>query len=542
LIAPKAAMAAEESFAFAYQGQLAESGSPANGSYDMQFELLDEGGNIYTTLCATAIVVENGVFSVVLDPGPSYSFNAQQVNNLRISVRASTGLDCQESGDYTTLSPNQRIRPTPLATRAYAATFADVASNSNFAVSAGNANSLQGLPPSHFTDPANIVGTIPDSKLSYNVVRTDTTNLFQGINAFVQPIAIGTIPTTSDILRTQASQSRATFVSDFSGNGSVVTLENRTTGLSTNSYLGAINFGTQTSTPGQLGYVKGPQLWLDTMQFRVGGLASVAIDGSARMGLGTLSPQYRLHIASGSSGITPNGNTQLLIDTAGTHYISSLTTNNEETGVLFGRPAGGHAEAGIVYNNPGTRGGLQFRSGGNATRMTIDNAGTVNVPGTLTVGNLQTNTYNYPAPKTVYKPIGISAFRSVGGGGALTGLSAERLTGSGYSSLGTTLELPQGATITNITIYVFDNDAAGNLGITLSQTSFSGVWTSLRTATTGGAQLGYQAINMTPFSPYVVDNQNNMLNLEVVMAVLSPWSNALAIIGARVTYTINSPD
>jgi hypothetical protein len=527
LLACAAAQSQTSPYAFSYQGMLQSDGAPTNGLHDMRFELLDEGGSVVTTLCARDVLVQHGVFSLTLDPGVSYPFNAHQQQTMRVSVRASTGTACEEPAGYEVLTPDQRIRPTPLATRA------------TFAVQSTSALSLNGLPPSHFTNPSNLVGTIPLDKLPQSLARADNTNLFTSTNAFMQPVGVGTTP-GSEMLRIRAEQSRATLVSDFSTNGSVLTLENQTTGLATGNYVGAVNFAVPGSTPGQIGYVRGPQVWQDTMQFRVGSLPGVAIDGSARLGVGTLAPQSRVHIASSSSGIAPNPNTMLLIDTLGTNYITSLISNNEESGVLFGRPAGGHAEAGIVFNNPGTRGGLQLRTGGNQTRMFIDSAGTVTVPGNVNAGSITTSSVTYPTPKVHHKALGVRAFMSTGGGAALTGLSAERLTGSNYSSLGTSLDLPHGATITNVTLYVFDNDATGNMAISLSQTTFAGQFTVLRAFTTSGAQLGYQAIDLTPPGPYVVNNTNNMLNLEIGMAVLSPWSNAMAIIGARVTYTTTS--
>jgi len=529
--------------AFTYQGSLTDAGQPANGLYDMRFDLADDSLRPITSLCVSNVEVVDGLFSVLLDPGEDYPQTLLEKQNLILSVRPATDQDCSDPEGFVELSPAQRIRPTPLATRAWISAAADTANIANIANTANTANtalSLQGLPPSHFTNPANLQGTIPFEKLPQNLARSDNTNVFTGTNAFLQPIGVGTIP-GPEMLRVRAEQSRATLVSNFSTNGSVLTLENQTSGLSTGNYVGAINFSTPGSTPGQIGYVKGPNVWQDTLQFRAGSLQGVAIDGQARLGVGTLAPQARLHIASSSSGIAPNTSTALLIDTAGTHYISSLIRDNEESGILFGRPAGGHADAGIVYNNVGTRGGLQLRTGGNQTRMFIDNAGTVTGPGSLNVGTLNAPNLTYSPPKVHHRALGIRAFNSVGGGGALTGLSGERLTGSGFSSLGTSLDLPQGARITNITIYVFDNDANGNMAILLSQTSFTGVFTNLREHITSGAQFAYQAIDMTPASPYIVDNFNNMLNLEVGMATLTPWNGFMAIIGARVTYTTDGP-
>ena len=58
--------------AFTYQGQLNSGGSPANGSYDLQFGLWSAASGpsqIGSTLTNTATAVSNGLFTVTLDFG-----------------------------------------------------------------------------------------------------------------------------------------------------------------------------------------------------------------------------------------------------------------------------------------------------------------------------------------------------------------------------------------------------------------------------------------------------------------------------------------
>jgi hypothetical protein len=68
----------------------------------------------------------------------------------------------------------------------------------------------------------------------------------------------------------------------------------------------------------------------------------------------------------------------LIVSASANSYINMLAPNNAETGVLFGKPTGGTANAGIVHNNASSN-SLQFRTGGNNTRMTIRGDGFVGV-------------------------------------------------------------------------------------------------------------------------------------------------------------------
>src|SRR5215467_6517862 len=94
--------------AFTYQGKLAAGGSPANGSYDLQFALFDSnagGLQIGQTQTVANVPVSGGVFSVTLDFGPA-AFNGA-ARFLEIGTRTSG------AGTFTLLTPRQPISPTP---------------------------------------------------------------------------------------------------------------------------------------------------------------------------------------------------------------------------------------------------------------------------------------------------------------------------------------------------------------------------------------------------------------------------------------------
>jgi hypothetical protein len=91
---------------FTYQGSLVDGGAPADGSYDLRFELIGPGPAA-TPITLEDVAVSGGVFSVELDFDVAI---ASGDYSLAISVRPGPS-----SGAFTTLAPTTPIRPTPQA-------------------------------------------------------------------------------------------------------------------------------------------------------------------------------------------------------------------------------------------------------------------------------------------------------------------------------------------------------------------------------------------------------------------------------------------
>ena len=102
--------------AFTYQGRLNNSGSPANGSYDLKFTLYDANQPVNNLIAGpvtnAATAVSNGLFTVTLDFGSVFNGNARW---LEMAVQTNGG------GGFTTLSPRQQLTPVPYAVFANAA-------------------------------------------------------------------------------------------------------------------------------------------------------------------------------------------------------------------------------------------------------------------------------------------------------------------------------------------------------------------------------------------------------------------------------------
>ena len=97
--------------AFSYQGQLADAGNPATGTYDLQFTLFntDSGGSPVTApLTNSPVSVSNGLFVVKLDFGNGVFTGADRWLELGVRTNGATE-------DFTVLSPRQQVLAVPYA-------------------------------------------------------------------------------------------------------------------------------------------------------------------------------------------------------------------------------------------------------------------------------------------------------------------------------------------------------------------------------------------------------------------------------------------
>jgi len=110
--------------AFTYQGKLTDSGSPANGNYDLTFKLFDtatvgSGTQQGATLSLTNVAVSAGVFTVQLDFGACASCFSGAARYLDIAVKPTSG------STFTQLAPRQPITANPYAIKSLSAATAD---------------------------------------------------------------------------------------------------------------------------------------------------------------------------------------------------------------------------------------------------------------------------------------------------------------------------------------------------------------------------------------------------------------------------------
>jgi len=113
--------------AFTYQGRLTDGGTPANGTYDLQFKLYDAvtDGNLQgspNTVTKSGVPVTNGMFTLQLDFGAGAFPGADRF--LDIGVKKPT------DSSYSPLTPRQPLSSTPYAIKSLNAVNADTATNS----------------------------------------------------------------------------------------------------------------------------------------------------------------------------------------------------------------------------------------------------------------------------------------------------------------------------------------------------------------------------------------------------------------------------
>ncbi len=83
-------------------------------------------------------------------------------------------------------------------------------------------------------------------------------------------------------------------------------------------------------------------------------------------------------VSNGASGATPLASADLIVEDNGAAFQHFLTPDDVESGILFGDATDSIA-GGLIFNNAATDNGIQFRAGGNTTRMTLDGSGNLGI-------------------------------------------------------------------------------------------------------------------------------------------------------------------
>lgn len=379
---PLAALAQLET-AFTYQGQLSDANGAADGLHDFVFSLFDDAGaQVGPSLTNLAVAVTAGRFTSMLDFGPD-SFRRVLVPPrsfvgpgewLEISVRTNKGKT------YQKLSPRQRLTPAPYASAITGSLPSSaLEGNYNQKVSFNNASNV--FLGRYFGDAAGLTnlsagaltsGSVPDARLSGNVALRSGGNTFTG-NQFVSwgDVGIGTTSPESEL--------------DVRGTATL-----QQSGIANHDNLRIKKNGSPSAGNAQFVFSHrsdGTSLWLygyngstyrnfqswdhdeQTVQFPSGGQDLFINEKLGRVGIGTASPQQRLHVA---------GTTRMDGTGGGTTSPALLITNSSPSGIgLFSVTSSSDANMVVVNKAAGDLiKGFSGADGGNMV-FQVNNAGQV---------------------------------------------------------------------------------------------------------------------------------------------------------------------
>lgn len=216
---------------------------------------------------------------------------------------------------------------------------------------------------------------------------------------------------------------------------------------------------------------------------------------------------------------------------------ASGTVMNSHSGV-FGDSKLGRGVAGVSDSNDGVIG--FSTSGTGVTGQSIDgygiNAYSQNKAAVHASGYIEADSFQYNTPRTHYLSIPGEAFHpgsdvayvnSYGNGGAYIS--------SGSGAMVAPVYLPDGATVTRLTVY-FNDSSSSDITLNLNRLSFTnGGYTILASVTSSGSA-GYQNGNDTTIGSSVI---NNVGGGYLAYAYSSSWNSSLKLMGVLITYTIS---
>lgn len=316
------------------------------------------------------------------------------------------------------------------------------------------------------------------------------------------------------------------------------------------------------------------------LTFRNGGQDRMVLSSAGKVGIGTSAPDQTLHVHKGSAGsASGHTNAPLVVENSTHSYINILSPDASERGILFGDPAS-NIDGGVLYNSSTTPNSLQFRTGGNITRMVIDASGNIGIGTVSPVFPMHVETGS-TAGRAVYGLASASSGTNYGVYGHTNSSGGYGIYSSGnahiegqltwktvtsylsippaafapadeayqYSQLGHKLtpgdsssstyyapvSLPHGATVTKLTFHWNDTDGTSNASIWLDRSAFTGFVSTMASAASSGSG-GNGSTTDSTVSNATVDNSQ----YEYILGLILP-STSTSLYGVVIEYAIDRP-
>ncbi len=294
---------------FTYQGRLAHSGTPANGLYDMRFRLYNAASG-GAQVGSTFCADNVGVSGGLFAQRLDFGgqFNGDE-RFLEVEVRADTGLNCSNASGFVVLTPRQAITAAPYALQ------------------------TRGI----FVNDAGLVGIGTTAPLAHLHIDGASSSLWPGI-----------------------------YVNHPGGSTGVVSVRGSTFGPSI--AVNANNGHRREIFASDTGFAFCTSSSISTLSTANG----LFIDESGNVGIGTVTPASKLHIAG-----------SVFADAE----LYAIQPGDPTTSVFLGwaQDAGGAAMARlrIAGNGPGASNGIDIQRPGNVSLMRITGGGSVGI-GTTT--------------------------------------------------------------------------------------------------------------------------------------------------------------
>ena len=140
--------------------------------------------------------------------------------------------------------------------------------------------------------------------------------------------------------------------------------------MTPNAKASAIYFGNVTN-PHHGSITYNSDIAFNGLSFRCNGTTRAVLDDIGNFGIGKLTPDARLHVSNGTGGGLYHSESELIIEDNNPAYIQFSTPTDEASGFLAGNTVTSIRSALLFLADSS----VQIRSGGNSTKLIVDNNG-----------------------------------------------------------------------------------------------------------------------------------------------------------------------